>query len=459
MNSRLIEQLGRLSDRAARYLEEVPTWSAPVLEAEVQRRRDENDVIAATIAIKRARIEKTPFTALEQDVLQCAEGHVQRGIQPPALFKPITGFGRRPHQTLLSLADGGKGHLEVLLKDSDLLDGVVIHHEIIDRAKPDGSHDSTIAPYRMIDINQNGIIRLHAADDVPVTVYYGRLNYQIPARYEASAEAWDRPKAYAADPLTPSHDAAAAASAAFANGVADVKFSLDGLTVSQAIEFMACVKRSVDRRNEQLLSTQVNLNCQLLDDRLERQGSPVIVDNRAEVARLAVEMTRSGGWERVTLDSASRESRSSPLVDLLSFEELVGWVHEAHAAGIETYISGGMRDDQHVILATHAGVDGVGLGRWIHVCESDSGPLGPIDRERVRHVIQVRNKAEASAAGLAARLLARLDAEYALAGHPVASWARLREDLLQAVTCREGDEALAPLIKEGRKLGFLDVGR
>jgi hypothetical protein len=93
----------------------------------------------------------------------------------------------------------------------------------------------------MIDIRQNGVIRLHAADDVPVSVYCGHPGYQLRTWRERPSGHWAVTKAYEADPLTPCHMAVAAASAAFANGVADVKFNLDGLTVLQAIDFMARV--------------------------------------------------------------------------------------------------------------------------------------------------------------------------------------------------------------------------
>jgi hypothetical protein len=52
-----------------------------------------------------------------------------------------------------------------------LLDGVVVHHEVIARG---GTSATRLPPYRMVDIRQNGVVRLYAADDVPVSVYGGR---------------------------------------------------------------------------------------------------------------------------------------------------------------------------------------------------------------------------------------------------------------------------------------------
>lgn len=64
---------------------------------------------------------------------------------------------------------------------------------------------------------------------------------------------------------------------------------------------------------------------------------------------------------------------------------------------------------------------------------------------------RLRNKAEASVAGVAARLLAQLDGDYASAGHLAPSCAALRQDLLQAMLSGE-QGTLVPLIEQGRKL-------
>ena len=253
--------------------------------------------------------------------------------------------------------------------------------------------------------------------------------------------------AYYLDPATPSNVAAATASAAFANGVADVKFNFDGLTVLQAQDFMRRVKEAVERRENQCLSTQFNLNRQLVDD---RGGERRIVNEPAAIALLAVEMTRAGGWERVTLDSASSTRVSTPLVKLLEFGALMTWVNKAHDFGLETYISGGMSVD-HIELAVHAGVDGVGIGCWIHCCEMNAGSMAALDPVRISSVISERNKAEASTPGLAARLLAKLHVQ-----HPAWSDAEAisRADLLRAALARD-EEGLVPLVKHGMMIGLL----
>jgi len=190
--------------------------------------------------------------------------------------------------------------------------------------------------------------------------------------------------------------AAAAASAAFANGVADVKFNLDGLTVLQAIDFMARVRRAVDRDRHQTLSTQFSLCVPVIDDRglIGPRQRHLRVSKPASIAALSIEMTRAGGWDRVTIDSASRELPSIPLVNLLGIDALTQWVQCAHAAGLETYISGGMQAP-HIELAVRAGVDGLGLGFWIHPRRRAPGVPGALDAKRIREAIRLRNEAEA----------------------------------------------------------------
>ena len=68
-------------------------------------------------------------------------------------------------------------------------------------------------------------------------------------------------------------------------------------------------------------------------------------------------------------------------------------MEDAHAAGLETYISGGMTAE-HVAGATAAGVDGVGIGFWIHKPGLVPGGVGDFDPDRIREVIRARNEAE-----------------------------------------------------------------
>jgi hypothetical protein len=395
------DHLGPLTPLAAAYLSEV--WcedgAVAMVSAELRRREAENDVIAASLAIKRSRVRGAPLSDVERRLVAHAIALVQAGVQPPATFAPIPRRRQRVHRTMLSLADPGPGHLAVTLANPDLLDGVIVHHEVISRCATSGAVSPDIAPYRMIDIRQNGVIRLYAADDVPVSVYGGRPSCQMPVWSEMPLHQWTVELAYGLDPVTPSHLAAAAASAAFANGVADVKFCLSGLTAMQALDFMIRVGSAVDRGSLQTLSSQFNLGVKIKDDRPSVSavsGQPADVSAPVAIARLATQLTEAAGWDRVTLDSASSCTPSTPVTEMLGINALTAWVRDAHAAGLETYISGGM-DPRHITQATLAGVDGVGIGFWIHRRDTPDG-VGDLDPDRIREAIGARNEAEAQAA-------------------------------------------------------------
>ena len=384
--------LGPISVRSARYLEQIADSERSLVERERLQRQIANDILAATIAIKRARAERRRLTRDEHCLVADAERHVRNGAPPPARFAPLRRADHRSRRTMLSLADPGSGHLRVTLQNADLLDGVIIHQEVISRSA-DSRHTSLgVSAYRMIDIRQNGIIRLHAADDVPVSIYCGRPACQVPIWLESRATAWTFRRMYTADCISPCHLAAAVASAAFANGVADVKFNVGGLTATQAIDFMKRVRRSVDRDEQQTLSTQFSLCVSISDDR-HKTGTPKRVRHPAGIAALSIEITAAGGWDRVTLDSAGKEAPSVPVVHRLGVDVLTRWVRDAHAVGLETYISGGMTAD-HIPLAVQAGVDGIGMGHWIHAAGPRRGAPGGLDPKKIREAIRVRNEAE-----------------------------------------------------------------
>jgi hypothetical protein len=393
-----IGDLGPLTESAAAYFRGFGGEATTMFMAELDRRKAQNDVLAASLAIKRARAERRGLTTEERQLIDLATRHVCSGVQPPARFAPIPRLGERRHRTMLSLADPGSGHLAVTLADSTLLDGVVVHHEVITRCGANGAAGSGVGPYRMIDIRQNALLRLYAVDDVPVSVYGGRPNYQIPTWHATPPPRWTIARAFRFDPVTPIHVAAAAATAAFANGVADVKFYLGGLTASQAIDFMRGVRSAVDRDEiRQTLSSQFNLNVAVLDDRSSSgdvTARPKRVKKPARIARLATELTAAGGWERVTIDNAWSNIPSTPVLEILGVDGLAAWVEHAHAVGLETYISGGMTAS-HVKDATRAGVDGVGIGFWIHKLEKTVGGVGEIDGSRIHEAIAARNSAEA----------------------------------------------------------------
>src|SRR5262249_32636463 len=94
--------------------------------------------------IHNARREGRTLSRKELGLVHRAEQLVMSGPPLPPAYKSIARFGHRPHQTLLSLADVGPGHLAVTLKNQALLSGLIIHNEYIDR------ESKSVAPYRMI---------------------------------------------------------------------------------------------------------------------------------------------------------------------------------------------------------------------------------------------------------------------------------------------------------------------
>lgn len=466
-------------------------------------------IATAMIAIRSARTAGRPLTATEKVYVNHAERAVAKGASLAApIGVGIGGAGVRAFQTQISLADVGGGHLDVTLRDGRLLRGLVVHHEHIDRESLD------VAPYRMISPEANARLCLHAAGQVPVTVYYGRPSYQASVKNGGA----DAPKtesisqAFETDSTTPINTLAAAAEAVFSHGTADVKVSMDGLTARQAIKLMSCVAKKTPRGPNQFFSAAFNLNRPLVDD---RTSPPVTLTDPREIARLVPAIAHEGGWQKVTIDSASDKVPSTPLMELIGFEALVDFTHAAHGFGLETYISGGMRD-QHFEDAVLSGVGGVGVGYSMHVrgaphlvmrlaeelsarartpAEDEllsraqaakdapieakvqlvkdaqaqgllgdvkaapnmspdpfGGVVGPIDPEKIFASARVRDDAEASLGGQAARVLAELDMASARS-HVGGDVESLRTQLYQAVRGRK-TEAFASLIDQATKLGF-----
>ena len=396
----------------------------------------------AMLAAKTARAERRPYTAGEAALLARADALIANGTPMPAFFEPICCFGYRDHVTYLSLANEGPGHEAVVLapENGDLDRGLIVHNEHIDR------ETKLVAPYRYVSPVVNGKLLIRSAGDFPVTAFIGQPNFQ--------AGGW------ANDKVTPSRTTAAQASAVFANGTADAKVTMDGLTASEAIEFMQRVEASVVRKDGQYLSAAFNITKPLVDDRPEtlakNGGNPVTITDPYEIGKLSVELTKEGGWEKVTWDGASDEIPSRPLLahpddtvqGRLSLAQLTDIVHDAHSAGLETYISAGMRQ-HHMEYAVYSGVDGVGIGTSLHKRERtpDGGiKMGALDPALVRETLDVRDAAEAAVLGRGARELSRLDSDFSKGTLDAAANAK-REALAAAMIA--GDEATVAALLGG----------
>jgi hypothetical protein len=413
-----------------------------IADALKRQRADEDTVAAAMRAMQDARSSRRPLSASESALLAKADALVASGTQIPPVWQPICCSGFREHQTNLSLADPGPGHRDIILspENGDLLDGLFVHNEYIDR------ESLAVAPYRYISPATNRMLVMRAAGNAPVTAFVGQPNFQ--------AGGFDN------DKITPVHDTAGDASAVFAAGTADAKVTMDGLTARQAIELMQGVKGAVVRKPGQFLSAAFNITKPLVDDRAEtlaaNGGKPVTISDPAKIASVGAQLAKAGGWDKIAWDGASEEIPSRPLVDhpddtvrgRLTLAQLTEVTHEAHSLGLETYISAGMRD-RHMALAAYAGVDGVGIGTSLHkrITQPDGSlKLGDLDPALIRETLAVRNQAEASIKGQGAKALAQLDSAFAK-GTLTPPQTERREKIYAALLA--GDEAALQKLLSG----------
>ncbi len=384
----------------------------------------EREIYDAQDVIWELRQSGREATPQEKRLIAKAEENLRQGVRIRADYMPISTFGYREHQTLLSLADPGEyedldGHLAITLADNKNLDGLILHHEYIERKNKE------VAPYQNVSLIDNAVLRFRAGTAAPVTVYFGHPNFND----------WDKDASNAVNQL------AASASAFFRNGTADVKVAMDRMSAMQIIELQKNTAAAVRRNEDQYLSAAFNLNVPVLDDRpetIKKHGKAIMVEDPIAIARLGIAVTAAGGWEKVTWDGASDAIPSVPFMDLINAESgiLIELVHEAHSEGLETYISAGMRD-HHMADAVYSGVDGVGIGTSMHAKNPD-GTMGPLEPSHIQSALAIRTEAEQSIRGRGAKRLAQLDHGFSK-GELDNEKAQLRLELYKAV--READES------------------
>lgn len=302
--------------------------------------------------------------------------------------------GFRDHQTYMSVTDPGEGHLDGTVREAANLDGVIVHIEHLERG---GHQDRThVEPYRIPDPQLVRQVQLLVGDSAPVSSYVGR------PVFEASAEP---------SMLKTARTVAAACSALFAQGLAECKIAIEGMTARQAIGFMRAVRASVSRdRFTQVLSAAFNINTPLLDDRRGRLHDAVTVSSPLDIGLLGVELAHAGGFDKVTWDGTGDSYPSRCVLEQLSYVEAVTLVHRAHERGLLTYFSAGFRM-HHLAQAVYTGVDGVGVGgaQILRYMDAETGYHGPFQEENIPAILAERDMAETAILGRAAHALARLD--------------------------------------------------
>ncbi|MEV1025087.1 hypothetical protein [Streptomyces sp. NPDC050264] len=384
---------------------------------------------AVSQLLSAARGEGRALTHAEQIAVQVAYFLLDQGARIDEDFQLWGAAGFRTRQTYLSITDPGEGHvLGSTLREAHL-DGTVVHVEHIERAESEDRE--ACEPYRLPSIRTIARVRLHTGVRAPISVYVGRPMFE--GDFETSL-------------VKSVRFMAAACSTLFQAGVAECKISMEHMTARQAVRFMRAVAAdTLMNPHRQLLSAAFNLNDPFTDDR--DQDKPSRITDRLALGRLGIDLTRQGGFAKVAWDGAGDSHPSDPVIVQLGHRTASTLVHEAHTAGLLTYMSAGISFD-NLADVVHTGVDAVGIGSALHYKDSDTGFHGPFIEERITRLRTLRDEGEASVQGRAARLLARLDRMH-FEGSLRAADAGPREELANAVTgrgARTNEAQLAELL-------------
>ncbi|MEV0251785.1 hypothetical protein AB0H76_34710 [Nocardia sp. NPDC050712] len=360
-----------------------------------------------------ARAEGRRLTHTEEIAVQFAYLLLDQGARPEEDYQLWGVPGFRAHQTFLSITDPGEGHVLGSTMRAPYLDGTVVHVEHIERAE---SEDREVCePYRLPSIHTIARVRLHIGTSAPLSVYVGRPMFE--GDFEASR-------------LKSVRFMAAVCSLLFQAGAAECKVSMEHMTAGQAVCFMRAVAAdTLMNPHRQTLSAAFNLNNGFVDDR--GPGKPRKVKDRLGVGRLGIELARAGGFGKVAWDGAGDAHPSKPIIEQLGHADAATLVHEAHSAGLLTYMSAGISFDE-LADVVYTGVDAVGIGSALHYKDSETGFHGPFIEEHITRLSHIRDHAEASVRGQAAWLLARLDRMHYEGSLPTADEPQ-REALAEAV--------------------------
>ncbi|WP_328315772.1 hypothetical protein [Streptomyces sp. NBC_00388] len=379
-----------------------------------------------------ARAEGRSLTHAEEIAVQFAYLLLDQGQRADEDYQLWGVPGFREHQTFLSITDPGEGHIQGSTLRAPYLDGTVVHVEHIERAE---SEDRDVCePYRLPSIRTIARVRLHTGVSAPLSVYVGRPMFE--GDFDVS-----RVKSV--------RFMAAACSTLFQAGAAECKISMEHMTAREAVCFMRAVTAdTLMNPHRQTLSAAFNLNTPFTDDR--GPGKPRSIENRLALGRLGIELTRRGGFGKVAWDGAGDSHPSRPIIGQLGHATAATLVHEAHSAGLLTYMSAGISFDE-LPDVVHTGVDAVGIGSALHYKDADTGYHGPFIEERITRLRNIRNEAEASVRGQAARLLARLDRmhyEGSLSTGDRAHRAELADAVITHTAGDAADERLRHLLEQ-----------
>lgn len=425
----------------------VPQWA---LERDLA---DQGFVAAVSNLIVQARTKGRSMTRDECAAVAAAHRLLERGVRLPPSYACVGLSGFRRHQTCLSIANPGEGHVAVTTASNDLLDGVIVHIEHIDR---DGVSDrERVEPYRVPSVLDAARVRLHVGAAAACSAYIGRPMFECGVTLHPFGRGPGLPRAAAFkhDLLKTAHATAAQCSAMFAIGVAECKLAIERMSVSEAVHFMRAVSANTMRnRARQILSAAFNLHLPLWDD---RAGGGRWLATPFEIAHAGLQMVAAAGFGKVTRDGAGNRLPSEPVIDLLPAEQWVDLVHLAHEHGLETYASAGLQAAD-LARCVAAGLDAVGIGTSLHHRDPLTGAIGQLRDDAIRCALQSRDLAEQGACGVGARLLAQLDRQ-AFEGTLAVALEERRQALYLAVRVQD-EHKLGELIAGIGKPDRADLG-
>lgn len=373
----------------------------------------DNLIMAVTQLAQTLRNERRQPTPTEYLGFQMAYHGLSSGAlvhQGNARCLGTPGF--RPYtQTYMSLTDPGDGHVLGTTKCNDWMKGAIVHVEHLER--PNHLPREKIESYRIPSILDFSKVRLHVGSQAPTTYFVGR-------RVKDSGN-------FSEDFLKLVNITAASATAAFYQGAAECKVSMEGLSTSQAVQYMQALRGQIQRNKKQFLSAAWNLNQVVTDD--FELGEPKVLKDRMSIALRAIDVTYYGGFNKITWDGASDTYPSKCIMYQFTVPEALTVVHEAHIRGLVTYFSAGFKFNE-IKLAVMAGVDGIGIGgaQVLRFMDSQTGMHGPYMEENIPRILKSRDDAAKSVQGRAVHILARLDTMY-FEGSISADQDRLRREL------------------------------
>lgn len=339
-----------------------------------------------------------------------------------------SGF-RSNHHTYIFSTDPGDDHIRITAKKSSLLDGVAVHVEHIDRDKV--SDKSKVEAYRLPAAIHAQKVRMHIADEAPVTAYIGRPVFEN-GHMDIHELGYIKSEHYQMDKLKSVHMTASACTTMFQNGFADCKIAIEKMPATLAVEFMKSVVGNVIRdETKQTLAAAFNINTPLFDDIYTKQ----FITDKFEIAKLGINIALEGGFDRVTWDGASNKVPSDAIIDQLTHEQFVELVHQAHEKGLQTYFSSGLTAE-HMYRCIITGVDGLGIGFSLHYMDPNTKLVGAFNPQAIEDVLRKRNEAEQSILGQGARLLTRMDRLY-FEGNILENEDVIRQQLYKAILQKE----------------------